>query len=56
MTTYQWPNKLIPEFTLEELIAALQAAERGDQKMNPAVVESCRREWERRHGLSEDEA
>ncbi|MFE4514207.1 hypothetical protein ACFRMQ_08440 [Kitasatospora sp. NPDC056783] len=55
MHTYQWPDKVVPELTLEELTEALQAAEKGDHNMNPAVVESCRREWERRHGLTPTE-
>lgn len=51
---YPWPNKLIGEFTDDEIVAALQAAERGED-MNPSIVRSCWREWERRHGLDSDD-
>lgn len=50
---YPWPKKLIHEFTANELAEALQAAERGEV-MNPSVVRSCWREWERRHGLADN--
>ncbi|WP_158515440.1 hypothetical protein [Kitasatospora sp. MBT63] len=55
MTVYPWPSKLVGDFTMEELVAAIKASESGEYQMNPSVVQSCTREWERRHGLTPDE-
>ncbi|GAA1500715.1 hypothetical protein GCM10009760_62620 [Kitasatospora kazusensis] len=54
MKVYPWPPGLVGDYTMEQLVAALEASNSGEYQMNPSVVQSCTREWERRHGLTPD--
>jgi hypothetical protein len=54
MTEERWPaGKTVPEFTHEELCAAIERHQGDPDPVTQSLVRSCWREWERRHGLAE---
>jgi hypothetical protein len=46
-----WPNKTIPNFTDDELTAAIKENENNPDPVIRQIVQGCWREWERRKGL-----
>ncbi|MGW1306510.1 hypothetical protein ACWD5R_43720 [Streptomyces sp. NPDC002514] len=46
-----WPNKPIPDFTDEELNAAIEEHQGDPDPVIRQIVRGCWREWERRKGL-----
>ncbi|WP_160330279.1 hypothetical protein [Streptomyces roseifaciens] len=47
-----WPNKTVPNFTDEELAAAIEQHQGEPDPVTRQITQGCIREWERRHGLS----
>ncbi|MFJ7908215.1 hypothetical protein [Kitasatospora sp. NPDC096204] len=49
--TDRWPDKTVPEFTTEELCAAIKQHQDDPDPVTQGIVRSCIREWEHRHGV-----
>jgi hypothetical protein len=49
-----WPNKLVPNFTDDELTDAIEQHEHSTDLMTRQTAQGCVREWERRRGLAQD--
>ncbi|MEU1814959.1 hypothetical protein ABZ543_07155 [Streptomyces roseifaciens] len=47
-----WPNKTVPNFTDEELAAAIEQHQGEPDPVTRQITQGCIREWERRHGLT----
>lgn len=47
-----WPNKTVPNFTDAELAAAIEEHQDDPDPTTRQIVQSCFREWDRRHGLT----
>ncbi|MFB7678221.1 hypothetical protein ACFC26_43195 [Kitasatospora purpeofusca] len=56
MTEQRWPDKTIPEFTMDELCAAIERHKGDPDPVTQSLVRSCWREWEHRHALTSNEA
>ena len=50
--TSNWPNKTVPNFTDAELAAAIEEHQDDPDPTTRQIVQSCFREWDRRHGLT----
>ncbi|WP_282204525.1 hypothetical protein [Kitasatospora fiedleri] len=50
--TYAWPNKIIHEFTDDELADAIERNEADRDPVIRDLVRDCTREWERRRGIT----
>ncbi|RPE34936.1 hypothetical protein [Kitasatospora cineracea] len=50
--TYAWPNKIIAEFTDDELADAIQQNETDRDPVTRGLVRDCTSEWERRRGIN----
>ncbi|MCC3767297.1 hypothetical protein [Streptomyces sp. UNOC14_S4] len=50
----KWPDKTIPNFTDEELNAAIEQHESNPDPVIRQIVQGCWREWERRRGITID--
>ncbi|MER8099413.1 hypothetical protein [Kitasatospora sp. NPDC094016] len=49
--TDRWPDKAVPDFTTEELCAAIERHQDDPDSATQSIVRDCIQEWERRRGL-----